>query len=124
MVSVKSPFVAVVRYGEIGSRMLQRQVVLPASVTLETSTPLASAVLPSGTVIAKSNVALSFGLSLTGNQPGEPCGSFTTNAPSAVLTQPSNDSSGSMTVCGTPLYSTSTVKSWRGGSGGGGGVDG
>jgi hypothetical protein len=64
---------------------------------------LASAVLPSGTAIAKSNVALSFGSSLTGNQPGEPCGSLTTNAPSGRFTHPSDDPSGSTTVCGTPL---------------------
>src|SRR5436190_356969 len=70
-----------------------------ASVS-ETSTPFAITVRPSGTVTLKSNVALSRGLSLTGYQPGEPCGSFTTNAPSSVGTQPSIDVSGSVTTTG------------------------
>ena len=64
--------------------------------------PFAITVFPAGTVIAKSYVALSFSESLTGNQPGEPCGSPTTNAPSSVGTQPSIASSGSTTGSGTP----------------------
>ena len=36
------------------------------------------------------------GLSLQGNHDGEPCGSSTTKAPSAVATQPSSDPSGSV----------------------------
>ena len=58
--------------------------------------------MPSGTVMAMSKVALSRGLSLAGNQPGAPCGSPTTKAPSAVGTQPSIDSSGSVITSGTP----------------------
>ena len=75
---LKSPFVAVARYGAIGAVSAQRQVVLPSSVVWEISSPFANASCPSGTVIANSNVALSRGLSLTGYQPGEPCGSLTT----------------------------------------------
>ncbi len=59
-------------------------------------------VSPRGTVTLKSNVALSRGVSFTGYQPGEPCGSPTTNAPSAVGTQPSSASSGSTTIDGSP----------------------
>ena len=53
---------------------------------------------------------MSRGLSLTGYHPGEPWGSFTTNAPSSVGTQPSIDWSGSVTTSGVPAYSTATVK--------------
>ena len=67
-------------------------------------------VLPAGTVTAKSNVALSRGVSLTGNQPGEPCGSLTTIAPSSVGTQPSLESSGSTIASAVPAYSTPTTK--------------
>ena len=73
----------------------------PLSV-VPTSSPLAIAVRPSGTVIAKSYVALSLGVSLAGYQLGEPCGSFTTNAPSSVGIQPSFDLSGSMIGFGWP----------------------
>ena len=59
------------------------------------SSPLAITVRPAGTVTSMSKVALSLGLSFTGYQPGEPCGSLTTYAPSAVGTQPSTESSGS-----------------------------
>jgi hypothetical protein len=72
----------------------QRQVVIAPWVRWESRTPLPITVLPAGTVTAKSNVALSRGVSLTGNQPGEPCGSLTTMAPSSVGTQPSLESSG------------------------------
>ena len=58
--------------------------------------------IPFGTVIAKSKVALSRGLSLAGYQPGEPCGSLTTKAPSSVVTQPSLLPSGSITSVGWP----------------------
>jgi len=77
---------------------------LPPLVTAgPTIRPLPIATLPSGTVIANSYVALSFMSSLAGNQPGAPCGSLTTKAPSWFLTQPSKLSSGSMTVAGMPL---------------------
>ena len=75
----------------------------------EISSPFANASRPAGTVIANSNVALSRGLSLTGYQPGEPCGSLTTKAPSSVGTQPSIDSSGSVIGSGLPAYFTRTV---------------
>ena len=82
---------------------------MPPWSRLEISRPLPIAVMPFGTVIAMSNVALSRGLSLAGYHPGEPCGSLTTNAPSSVVTQPSLLSSGSMTSVGSPLYSTRTT---------------
>ena len=69
----------------------------------ETRTPFAIAVNPSGTVTAKSKVALSRGLSLHGYQPGDPWGSLTTKAPSSVGIQPSIDWSGSTITSGTPL---------------------
>src|SRR5215208_6659368 len=96
------PSVAVARYGAIGSLSRQTHVVLPPLVSFERSTPFAMTVRPSGTVTAKSNVALSWGESLTGYQPGEPCGSPTTKAPSDVGTQPSIDWSGSVTTLGAP----------------------
>jgi hypothetical protein len=65
--------VAVARYGAIGESSSQRQVVLPPCVALEISRPFPIAVIPSGTVIEMSNVALSRGLSLDGYQPGAPC---------------------------------------------------
>jgi hypothetical protein len=49
-----------------------------------------------------SNVALSRGVLLLGNQPCAPIGSPTTNAPSVVWNQPSCDPSGSVIGCGTP----------------------
>ena len=70
---------------------------------------MAIAVLPAGTLTAKSYVALSRGVSLTGNQPGAPWGSLTTNAPSSVGIQPSLDPSGSTISCGCPEYSTMTT---------------
>src|SRR6476469_258611 len=94
----KRPRVAVARYGAIGSLSRQTQVVRPPVVVLDTRTPLAITVRPSGTVTAKSKVALSCGLSFTGYQPGEPCGSPTTKAPSSVGTQPTIDPSGSVTT--------------------------
>ena len=97
------------RYGAIGESSAQRQVVLPPSVVCEISCPFATASRPAGTLIAKSYVALSRGLSLTGYQPGEPCGSLTTNAPSSVGIQPSIDLSGSLIGLGFPAYSTCTV---------------
>src|SRR5215217_5674719 len=105
----KRPSVAVERYGAIGSFSRQTHVVLPPAVPRDTSTPFAITVNPSGTVTEKSNVALSLGVSLTGYHAGEPCGSPTTNAPSSVGTQPSIDSSGSVTTDGVPAYSTVTV---------------
>ncbi len=113
----KSPLVAVARYGAIGSSWFQRQVVrVPTDLELF-STPLASATLPRGTVTRKSNVALSRGLSLAGYQPGEPCGSLTTKAPSSVGIQPSIELSGSTTTSGTPSYFTSTSNSCPAASG-------
>src|SRR4051812_33790272 len=96
------PSVAVARYVAIGSVSFQTQVVLPPLVAFETRTPFANAVRPSGTVMLKSNVALSRGLSLHGYHAGEPCGSLTTKAPSSVGTQPSIESSGSVTTPGVP----------------------
>ena len=59
-------------------------------------------------------MALSRGVSFTAYQPGEPCGSLTTNAPSSSLSsvgiQPSIDSSGSTTGTASPSYSTVTRK--------------
>ena len=78
----------------MGSSSRHTHVVVPFAVLEETSTPLAMAVKPSGTVTANSYVALSRGLSLAGNHPGEPCGSSTTNAPSSVGTHPSIEPSG------------------------------
>jgi hypothetical protein len=51
-------------------------------------------------------------VSFTGNHPGEPWGSFTTNAPSSVGIQPSIDSSGSTIGSGCPVYSTTSTKGW------------
>src|ERR1043165_896526 len=65
------PSVAVARYGAIGSDSRQTHVVLPAVVSCETSTPFAITVRPWGTVIAKSNVALSRGVSFTPYHPGD-----------------------------------------------------
>src|SRR6266545_352083 len=98
----KRPSVAVARYGAIGRLSRQTQVVAPPLEVWETSTPFAITVRPSGTVTVKSKVALSRGLSLTGYQAGDPCGSPTTNAPSSVGTQPSIDWSGSVTTDGSP----------------------
>src|SRR6478735_7204010 len=97
----KRPRVAVARYGAIGSLARQTQVVRPPVEVLDTRTPLAITVRPSGTVTVKSKVALSCGLSFTGYQPGEPCGS-PTKAPSSVGTHPSIDPSGSVTTRGMP----------------------
>ena len=59
-------------------------------------------------------MALSRGVSFTAYQPGEPCGSLTTNAPSPSLSsvgiQPSIDSSGSTIGTASPAYSTVTRK--------------
>jgi hypothetical protein len=110
MVRSNFPSVVVARYGAIGSLSRQTHVVFPLLVDWETSTPFAMTVSPAGTVTRNSNVALSRGLSLTGYQPGDPCGSFTTNAPSSVGTQPSMEVSGSVTTFGVPAYSTVTVK--------------
>ena len=49
------------------------------------------------------------GVSLTGNQVGEPCGSLATNAPSSVGMNPSSEPSGSMTGLACPPYVTTTV---------------
>src|SRR6478609_4516326 len=94
VVRSKRPTSAVARYVAIGSASRHTQVVVPPPVLCEVSTPLAIAVRPAGTVTAKSKVALSRGLSLQGNQPGEPCGSPTLTAPSSVGTQPSIDCRG------------------------------
>ncbi len=59
-------------------------------------------VRPFGIVVRISNVALSRGVLLFGNQPCEPIGSPTTKAPSSVLNQPSWEPSGSVTGWGTP----------------------
>src|SRR5215207_96236 len=98
----KRPSVAVARYGAIGEVFRHTNVVSPPAVVRAASTPLAITVIPAGTVTVKSYVALSRGLSLAGYQPGEPCGSPTTNAPSSVGTNPSIDPSGSVMTCGTP----------------------
>src|SRR5919197_4947113 len=98
----KRPSVAVARYGAIGELSRHTKVVPPPVVVWEARTPLAITVRPAGTVTVKSKVALSRGLSLTGYHAGDPCGSPTTKAPSSVGTQPSIDSSGSVTTCGSP----------------------
>jgi hypothetical protein len=103
IVRLNFPIVLVARYGAIGSVSFQAHVVLPPLVVLDSSTPFAIAVRPSGTVTRKWYVALSCGESLTGYHAGDPCGSPTTNAPSSVGTQPSGDPSGSMTTLGVPL---------------------
>ena len=61
------------------------------------SAPFDTAMRPLGTVIDTAYVALSRGVSLTGNQVGEPCGSLATNAPSSVGMKPSSEPSGSVT---------------------------
>src|SRR5512132_1392132 len=109
IVRSKTPNVAVARYGAIGSVSRQTHLVFPALVTCETRMPFAMTVSPSGTVTRKSYRALSRGLSFTGYQPGEPCGSPTTNAPSSVGTQPSIDPSGSVMTGGVPAKCTATV---------------
>src|SRR4029453_15985182 len=81
IVRSKRPSVAVDRYGAIGSASCQTQVVRPALVTWEPSTPFAITVSPAGTLTLKASPPLSRGLSLTGYQAGEPCGSPTTKAP-------------------------------------------
>ena len=106
---MKSPFVAVARYGAIGRPPPSARWSCHPWWSGRSARPFANASRPAGTVIANSNVALSRGLSLTGYQPGEPCGSLTTKAPSSVGTQPSIDLSGSLIAFGLPAYSTSTV---------------
>src|SRR3954451_5792250 len=93
----------------MGSPSRQVNVVRPPLDERDVSNPLPTASRPSGTVIVIVEVALSRGLSLAGNQPGEPWGSPTTNAPSSVGTQPSMDLSGSVITDGTPAYSTRTA---------------
>src|SRR6478609_9683453 len=96
------PTSTVVRYVVIGSASRHAHVVRPAAVAFERRTPFDIAVSPAGTVTEMSYVALSCGLSLQGNQPGDPCGSPTATAPSSVGTQPSIDWSGSVTTVGVP----------------------
>src|SRR3954447_9562129 len=104
------PVVAKDRQVDTGCARCQSNVVRPAPVRGgPASSPMAKAVTPAGTVTWKSYVALSSGVSLQGYQPGEPCGSLTTKAPSGVLTQPSIEPSGSVTAVGTPLDRTTTV---------------
>src|SRR4051812_10372347 len=64
--------------------------------------PLAITVRPCGAVISKSNVALSLGWSLLGNQVCAPLGWHATNTPSDVRIQPYLPSTGSATGCGVP----------------------
>ena len=73
---------------------------MPPAVRWDSSRPLPTAVSPAGTAIRIVYVALSLGVSLAGNQPGAPCGSPTTNAPSFVGTKPSIESSGSVITLG------------------------
>lgn len=61
-----------------------------------------TAVSPLGTVTAMSYDALSLGWLLPGNQAIEPVGSPSATEPSAVLSQPSFDPSGSVMVFGEP----------------------
>jgi hypothetical protein len=61
-----------VRYETIGLLSRQRHVVEVSVSVFDTSVPLPIAVRPFGTVIAKSQVAKSLGVSLTGIQVGEP----------------------------------------------------
>ena len=92
----------VARYVAIGTVSRQCQVSVSPLSVCETSTPLPIAVRPSGTVMETSKVALSLGVSLAGYHVGDPCGSFTTNAPSSVAIQPSLDLSGSAIQLGWP----------------------
>ena len=82
-------------------RQFHVDVPLPLS-TLETSSPLPSAVCVFGTVMWKSYVALSVGWLLLGNQPIAPIGSLTTKPPPVIRTQPSNEPSGSWIWTGVP----------------------
>ena len=66
----------------------QIHVVRPLTVRCETSSPLATAVEPSGTSTRKTYVALSVGTSLTGYHVEAASGSLATSAPSGVDTQP------------------------------------
>ncbi len=92
------------------SRASQNQVVHPLLVLgLRDGSPLATATLPSGTVISYSYVALSVGWSLDGNQVMFPSGSPTTMAPSRVVTQPYSAPSMSVGRVVSPAYSTTTV---------------
>src|SRR3954449_4972850 len=104
------PSVTVARYVTIGRDSFQTNVVRPPAVRCASSRPLPTAVSPAGTLIRTVYVVLSFGVSLDGNQPGEPWGSPTTNAPSFVGTKPSMESSGSVITFGTPPYATVTRK--------------
>src|SRR3954464_13423927 len=97
----------------MGSVESHTNVVWPFLVVCDSNWPLPTAVMPSGTVAWKVNVALSVGWSLDGSHAGAPCGSPGTNAPSSVGTQPSMESSGSVMTGGVPAYFTTTVKDVR-----------
>jgi hypothetical protein len=97
-----SPIATVVTYDAIGSPTCQAKVVRPLFDSSRLNSPLDTAFRPSGTVIVMSYVALSLGWWLPGNQAMEPVGSPRARAPSAVLSQPSCESSGSVIVSGRP----------------------
>src|ERR1700709_2412583 len=80
------PSVIVARYVAIGFDSCQTNVDFPAAVRWDSSRPLPTAVIPAGTVIRTVYAALSFGVSLDGNQPGAPCGSPPPNPPAVVGT--------------------------------------
>src|SRR4051794_41942612 len=73
----------VARYVAIGTVSCQCQVSVSPLSVCDTSTPLPTAVRPSGTVMETSKVALSLGVSLAGYHVGDPCGSFTTKGPAS-----------------------------------------
>ena len=85
--------------------MRQFQVVLSPLTTLDASSPLPIASYALGAVRWKSNVALSRGWLLFGNQPIAPFGSFIVKAPgdAVVRIKPSSESSESRKFCGVPL---------------------
>lgn len=103
-----SPTATVTTWLAIGSAVCQVNVVRPPRVRSSRNSPLETTPRPSGTVIARSYVALSEGWWLPGNQAIEPVGSPSPTAPSAVGSQPSSESSGSVMVSGSPEYRTVT----------------
>src|SRR3954470_861584 len=93
----------VVMYGTIGVSSAQTCVVPPGALNDGLSRPFAITPHSSGTVIARWNVALSSGVSLTGYQVVADFGSPATNAPPARANcQPLLPSAGSLIGAGTP----------------------
>lgn len=86
----------------MGWAVCQWYVVVAPETFRDVSSPLETAVRPRGTVAVRLYVALSLGWSLPGNQAIDPTGSPSATDPSAVLSQPSFDPSGSVRVSGEP----------------------